>query len=203
MDLERLIAYLKRTGVLKSRRVEEALRKYPRELFVRDREKAYIDSPLPIGYGQTISQPSTVVIMTEALCVEPGQKILEIGSGSGWQAALLSYLTGPKGKVYTVERIPELAEFARKNLEKVGANNVKVILGDGSKGLPEFAPYDRIIVTAACREKPEFVDQLKSGGRLVAPVGFPEQRMLIVDRTENGFTERFLPGWFIFVPLIS
>jgi len=135
--LEGLIKSLKSLGVLRSKKLEEALRKIKREHFVPEkyRGSAYIDYPLPIGHGQTISQPYTVVTMTEMLDVKPGQKILEIGAGSGWQAALLGYLVGPKGKIYTVEINEWLADFARNNISKTGLKNVEVIHGDGSLGI--------------------------------------------------------------------
>ncbi len=126
-----------------------------RHSFVPDEiiEMSYEDMPLSIGHDQTISQPSTVVVMTEALDVKPGHKVLEIGTGSGWQAAILSNLVVSSGMVYTIEILPELAEFARKNLVKQKILNVKLVCGDGSVGLEKYAPYDRIVVTAACPKR--------------------------------------------------
>ncbi|MFB6216048.1 MAG: protein-L-isoaspartate O-methyltransferase, partial [Candidatus Aenigmatarchaeota archaeon] len=156
-DNEDLIDVMKKKGNLTSERVESSLLKVPRERFVPDkyRKRAYVDAPLSIGEGQTISQPSVVAKMTQWLEPEEGDKILEIGAGSGWQAALLGNLVGNSGKVYTVERKEKLADRAEKNIRKVGLNNVEVVVGDGSTGLEEHEPYDGIICTAACPEIPE------------------------------------------------
>lgn len=200
-----LARYLKNTKVLKSRKLERALLKTPRHLFVPEelQDSAYKDYPLHIGHGQTISQPSTVVIMTQLLDVKTGQKILEIGTGSGWQAALLSRMAGSKGKVFTIEIIPELAEFARKNLAKAKIKNVEIIVGNGSLGLGEKAPFDRIIITAAAPSIPEALrEQLKIGGKIVAPVGsMYAQRMTVIKKTRKGFEQEELPSYFAFVPL--
>jgi len=215
--LEGLIKSLKSLGVLRSKKLEEALRKIKREHFVPEkyRGSAYIDYPLPIGHGQTISQPYTVVTMTEMLDVKPGQKILEIGAGSGWQAALLGYLIGPKGKVCTVEINEWLADFARNNISKTGLKNVEVIHGDGSMGLPkEFfrkrfstnlteKGFDRIIITAAASKVPEpLKEQLKEGGKLVAPIGnIFNQRMVLFEKKGSKLKEIGEKGYFRFVPL--
>lgn len=200
-----LVSYLKKTGALKSKALEKALLKTPRRLFVPEdlQMSAYNDYPLHIGCGQTISQPSTVVMMTQLLEPKAGQKILEIGSGSGWQSALLSRLVGKKGKVFTVELITELAEFARKNLAKLKIKNVKVVFGNGSIGLGEEAPFDRIIITAAAPSIPDALkSQLKIGGRIVAPVGDRyAQKMTILKKTRKGFAQEELPSYFAFVPL--
>jgi len=210
-DNERLIENMKNEGVLKSKKLEEALKKYRRELFIPENIKhlAYRDAPLSIGYNQTISQPSTVVIMTEALDIKKDQKILEIGTGSGWQASLLSYLIGKKGFVYTIEVVEELAEFARKNIKKVGIKkvgikNVEVFVKDGSEGLKEKAPFDRIIVTAACPEIPKpLIEQLKSNGIMVIPVGnLYMQEMFVVKKLKNKIEKKSI-GSFMFVPLIG
>src|SRR3989344_4363311 len=159
-------------GNLKTDNIIKAFRKVQREKFVLSEHKdyAYADEPLPIFKKQTISQPSTVAIMTEALKPEKGNNILEIGSGSGYQAAILSEIVGSKGRVVTIERHHELAEFARKNLE--GRKNVILIEGDGTLGCQEYAPYDRIIVTAEAPLLPEaLIKQLKEKGRLVIPIG--------------------------------
>jgi len=202
----RLIENMKNEGVLKSKKLEEALRKYRRELFIPENIKhlAYRDAPLSIGYNQTISQPSTVVIMTEALKVENNQRILEIGTGSGWQASLLSYLVGKKGFVYTIEVVEELAEFAKKNIKKFGIKNIKVIFGDGSLGLKEEAPFDRIIVTAATPKIPETLpEQLKINGLMIVPVGnLYLQDMYVVKKLKNKIEKKSI-GNFMFVPLIG
>ncbi len=200
-----LVNYLKKTGALKSKAVERAMMKTPRHLFVPDdlQKSAYKDYPLHIGFGQTISQPSTVVAMTQLLEPKAGQKILEIGTGSGWQTALLSRIVRAKGKVFTAELIPELAEFARKNLAKLQIKNVEVVIGNGSVGLEEKAPFDRIIITAAAPAIPDVLkSQLKIGGRIVAPVGDRyAQKMTIIKRTGKGFISEEMPSYFAFVPL--
>ncbi|MFH1473920.1 MAG: protein-L-isoaspartate(D-aspartate) O-methyltransferase [Candidatus Aenigmatarchaeota archaeon] len=201
---ERLIKHIKGLGRLKSREVEDALRKVKREFFVPDDMKylAYRDSPLYIGSDQTISEPSTVVVMTEALDIKEGQKILEIGTGSGWQAAILAELVGDKGIVYTVEIIKELADFAKQNMEKLKIKNVKVLKGDGSLGLKKYAPYDRIVVTAGSPEIPkELLSQLKPNGIMVIPVGnLYLQRMYVVRKIKGGIEKKGI-GSFMFVPL--
>ncbi len=202
---EEFVSYLRDTGVLKSDAIEKALLETPRHLFVPDdmRDSAYNDQPLPIGYGQTISQPSVVVAMTQILEPKQGQKILEIGTGSGWQAALLSRIVGNKGKIFSIEIVPELAKFARDNIAKLGIKNVEVVWGNGSAGLKENAPFDRIIITAAAPSIPDTLkEQLKIGGRIVAPVGdMHTQKMVIVKRMRKGFEEKAMPNMFVFVPL--
>jgi len=205
-ERESLIKHLIESKALKTPRIIEAFRKIPRHLFVRKEylSHAYDDIPLPTFCGQTISQPYTVAIMTEALNPKPGEKILEIGSGSGWQAAILGYCVGKKGKVITVELEKTLIEFARKNLKKLKLKlNVEVIHWDGKKGYPKEAPYDKCIITAGCPEIPEPVlNQVKVSGRIVAPVdSFWGQRMLVIDKiSEKEFRKKDL-GSFIFVPL--
>ncbi|HXV62029.1 MAG TPA: protein-L-isoaspartate(D-aspartate) O-methyltransferase [Vicinamibacteria bacterium] len=171
-------------------RVVEALRDVPRHLFVPDdlRDVAYEDYPLPIGYGQTISQPYIVGVMTQLLAPEPKHKILEIGTGSGYQAAVLSMLVE---HVYTIEIIPELAEEARTRLRALGYDNITVITGDGYRGHPDDAPFDGIIVTAAPEEVPRpLLDQLRIGGRLVIPVGSAIQELEVIERTDKGYETR-------------
>jgi protein-L-isoaspartate(D-aspartate) O-methyltransferase len=161
---------LRRRG-LTDERVLEAMSVVPREEFVLPGkyEYAYDDAALPIGYGQTISQPYMVAIMLEALQVEPGQVVLEVGAGSGYQAALLGQLAAA---VYAVELVPELAARAAGVIARLGYGNVHIIAGDGSLGYPEAAPYDRIIVAAAAPSvPPPLVEQLAEGGRLTVPVG--------------------------------
>ena len=148
-----------------------AMSRVPRHLFVPPalEHQAYDDNPLPIGYGVTISQPYIVALMTQAAGIKPGQRLLEIGTGSGYQAAILATLTH---EVYSIELIPELAQSASERLARLGYGQVRVKSGDGYLGWPEFAPFDAIIVTAAAPEiPPELKDQLKDGGRLVIPVG--------------------------------
>jgi protein-L-isoaspartate(D-aspartate) O-methyltransferase len=154
--------------------VLEAMRKVPRHEFVPDEylDQAYEDHPLPIGYGQTISQPYIVAWMTELLELKPGEKVLEIGTGSGYQAAVLAELGYVE--IYTIEIVPELAEMAAKRLDELGYTQVKVRQGDGYYGWSEYAPFDAIIVTAAPDHLPgPLVEQLAEGGRLVIPIGPP------------------------------
>ncbi|MCE4601799.1 MAG: protein-L-isoaspartate O-methyltransferase [Desulfurococcales archaeon] len=203
----RLIRLLKEQGFVRSRSVEEALLKVPRHEFVPKeyRDSAYDDRPLPIGYGQTISAPSIVAYMTELLDPAPGMKVLEIGTGSGYQAAVLAELVGPQGHVWTIERIPELAEWARGNLERAGySRRVTVIVGDGSLGHPDEAPYDRIIVTAAAPAvPPPLEEQLREGGRIVAPVGDYIAQELIVGEKRGGRMVYRRDIEVIFVPLVG
>ncbi len=201
---EKLVEMLKKAGYIKSENVEKAFLSTPRHLFVPERllKYAYNDEPLPIGYAQTISQPSTVAIMTELLEAEEGNKILEIGSGSGWQAAILARIIGEKGKVYTIEINKELAEFAKKNLAKIGIKNVEIICKDGSLGLSEKAPFNRIIVTAACPSAEHLIEQLKENGILVAPVGNEHvQKMTVYKKKKHKIEKSEYPGYFVFVPL--
>lgn len=201
---ERLINHIKENGYLKSKDLEQAIRNAQRHNFVPEdiAQMAYEDMPLSIGKNQTISQPSTVAVMTEALEVNAGHKVLEVGTGSGWQAAILSHLVGTAGQVYTIELLPELAEYARKNLLKQKALNVKILCGDGSIGLEKYAPYDRIIVTAATPEVPKvLLEQLKIGGILVIPVGnIYLQKMHVIKKLEGGVEKKTI-GSFMFVPL--
>jgi len=202
MGREELVNALVSGGLLKSKRVIGAFRVVPRENFVPDGLKslAYSDSPLPIPGGQTISAPHMVAVMTEHLDVKDGQKILEIGTGSGYQAAVLSVLN-QKGKIYTVEVVPELFDFARENLKSY--KNVLVFSSDGSLGLPEYAPYDRIIVTAgAPNVLKAWTEQLKENGKIIAPVGgMYEQRLMLVEKKKGKITETDLNFPCVFVPL--
>jgi protein-L-isoaspartate(D-aspartate) O-methyltransferase len=173
-------------------RVLDAMRTVPRERFVPPAavDRAYEDTPLPIGSGQTISQPYIVAYMTEALGVLSTHRVLEIGTGSGYQAAVLSPLAR---EVYTIEIVPDLARGAANVLRELGYLNVQVRAGDGYAGWPEQAPFDRIMVTAAPDEIPQpLIDQLAPGGRLVIPVGAQgdTQWITIVDRTPGGIVER-------------
>jgi protein-L-isoaspartate(D-aspartate) O-methyltransferase len=180
-------------------RVLAAMGRVRRHLFVleRDIESAYGDHPIAIGYGQTISQPYIVAFMTEALQVDAGDRVLEIGTGSGYQAAVLGELAR---EVYTIEIIPELAERSGRTLSSLGYANVHVRAGDGYLGWPEHAPFDAIMVTAAPDHIPQpLVDQLRAGGRLVIPVGRGEQDLLVMTKTTQGLREdarlpvRFVP----------
>ncbi|MFH1208473.1 MAG: protein-L-isoaspartate(D-aspartate) O-methyltransferase [Candidatus Omnitrophota bacterium] len=183
-------------------RTLNAMRKVPRHLFVPAllRGAAYSDQPLPIGRGQTISQPYIVAYMTEKGLVGPEDRVLEIGTGSGYQAAILGELAK---EVYSMEIIRTLAEAAARKLAELGYKNVQVKCGDGSQGWPEQAPFDVIIVTAAPTEVPEaLLEQLKVGGRMVLPVGGSSQELVRITRTDTGFErESLIP--VIFVPMKS
>ncbi len=202
----RTVENLVREGLIKSDAVRRAFLKYPRYLFVEKRYRAYahVDEPLPIPAGQTVSAPHMVAIMLELAGLERGMNVLEVGTGSGWNAALVTELV--KTDVYTIERIPELVEFARRNLEGAGVKSVHVILGDGSKGFPPKAPYDRILVTAGAPEVPRpLVEQLKPGGKLIIPVGSYHlwQELLEVIKRPDGSVEVKNRGGVAFVPLIG
>ncbi|MFQ5876954.1 MAG: protein-L-isoaspartate(D-aspartate) O-methyltransferase [Acidobacteriota bacterium] len=179
-------------------RVLEAMRRVPRHLFVPEpwRSRAYEDGPLPIGEGQTISQPYIVAFMTEALRPRSTDRILEVGTGSGYQAAVLASIVA---RVFTVEILPGLGEQARRLLHELNYDNVEVRIGDGHAGWPEHAPFDAIIVTAAPEEvPPALIDQLVTGGRLVIPVGRREQHLIRLTRTAEGVErETLLPVRFV------
>jgi protein-L-isoaspartate(D-aspartate) O-methyltransferase len=190
---------VERRGV-KNRRVLEAMRAVPRHLFIPEpyRDRAYQDRALPIGIGQTITQPYLVAVMTELLDPKPEDRVLEVGTGSGYQAAVLSGLVE---RVYSIEIIPELAARARRTLAALGYDNVAVITGDGYRGLPDEAPFDSIIVTAAPEKIPEpLIEQLRVGGRLVIPVGGRSQQLRVAERTKDGIETRTLFG-VLFVPM--
>lgn len=181
-------------------RVLDALRRVPRHELVPEpqREYAYEDRPLPIGRGQTISQPYVVAAMTEALALQGIERVLEVGTGSGYQAAVLSLLCK---QVYSIELEPELAERARADLARLGYANVQVRQGDGWRGWPEHAPFDAIVVTAAPEQvPPDLIEQLAVGGRLVIPVGRYEQTLLLLRKTETGVEREVLFG-VRFVPM--
>jgi protein-L-isoaspartate(D-aspartate) O-methyltransferase len=184
-------------------RVLKAMQAIPRELFVPDNMKAsaYDDNPLPIGKGQTISQPYIVALMTELLELKGDEKVLEIGAGSGYQAAILSKLTK---KIITVERVKELAQRTKKLLGKNGYDNITVLHGDGTKGYEKEAPYDAIIITAAAQKIPKkLIEQLANNGRLVAPIGPRYHQELVRIRKRNNVLEEDYHGGVIFVPLIG
>jgi protein-L-isoaspartate(D-aspartate) O-methyltransferase len=203
--LNDLINYLKNSRFLTDDKVESAFRNIPRHEFVlaSELDHAYDNEPLPILKNQTISQPGVVSRMTEWLDVRKGQKILEIGTGSGWQSAILSYLVGD-GTVYSVERHSELVRFAKENLKKLKIDNVHVVLADGSMGYPEESPYDRIIITAACTEIPlPLLDQLNENGLIIAPVGDTSQSLVLLQKTSKGIIELKNESRYVFVPLMG
>jgi protein-L-isoaspartate(D-aspartate) O-methyltransferase len=179
-------------------KVLQAMRKVPRHKFVPDhlRKYAYADEPLPIGEDQTISQPYIVAYMTEKLEIEPGDKVLEIGTGSGYQAAVLAELTD---SVFTIEIVDVLARRAEKNLKALGYHNIFVKSGDGYKGWPEHAPFDAIIITAAPTKIPQpLADQLRIGGRMILPLGDYSQDLVLIQKNEQGITQQtLLPVRFV------
>ncbi|HEY69724.1 MAG TPA: protein-L-isoaspartate(D-aspartate) O-methyltransferase [Anaerolineae bacterium] len=200
---ERMVEQQLRTRGISDERVLQVMRSVPRHLFVDPdlRYAAYSDAPLPIPQQQTISQPYIVALMTELLELKGGERVLEVGTGSGYQAAVLAHIAG---KVYTLERIHELVVQAEKTLSKLGLDNVEVFEVDGTLGLPEHAPYEAIIVTAAAPHVPEpLKQQLGEGGRLVLPVGSRMGQMLERwRRTGDDFShERLAP--VAFVPLVG
>lgn len=193
---------LMRRGI-KDARVLKAMRQIPRHRFVPEpyRSVAYEDMPLPIGHDQTISQPLMVAMMTEASQLQGDERVLEIGTGSGYQAAILAQLAAV---VFSVERIPELATQARTILAMLGIMHVHILVGDGTLGLPEHKPYDTIIVTAGAPKIPErLIVQLNAGGRLVIPVGNrSEQTLVRVTKTDSALRTEHLGGCR-FVPLVG
>ena len=208
MDKDELIAKLKRMGYLKTPAVVSAFQRVPRADFVPEefKDRAYEDEPLPIGEEQTISQPLTVAFMLELLVPKAGQTILDVGAGSGWQAALLADIVGQaakkKGKVFTIERIPLLVKMARKNLASyIKKGVVEILEGDGSAGDKKHAPFDGIIAAATAGVlPPAWKEQIKPGGVIVAPVG--QSIVKLTKRKDGTFIREDHPG-FSFVPLIS
>jgi protein-L-isoaspartate(D-aspartate) O-methyltransferase len=197
-ERQRMVDQQIRARGIENAAVIEAMRRVPRHLFVPepDRSAAYADSPLPIGFSQTISQPYIVGFMSEALEVGKNDRVLEIGTGSGYQAAILAELAR---EVFTIEIVPELAERARLTLQQLGHKNVQVRAGNGYAGWPEQAPFDRIMVTAAPDEvPPALVEQLKVDGLMAIPVGTGEQTLQVMRRTPSGMTTlKTLPVRFV------
>ncbi|MFH1101545.1 MAG: protein-L-isoaspartate O-methyltransferase [Methanobacteriota archaeon] len=204
-EREQLVQKLVNEGYIKTDRVKQAFLQVPREVFVPDSIKsfAYVDTPLEIGEGQTISAPHMVAIMCEALDIQDGQTVLEIGAGSGYHAAIVSQLVGEIGKIYTIERYPVLADRARKNLKVANLQNVIVLVGDGSEGLSEYAPYDCIYVTCASPQiPPPLIEQLKDGGKLLIPVGSFYCMLELLEKKGSKIL-RTEYGGCVFVPLIG
>ena len=201
----KFVDYLVERHVIKSKRIEDAFRKIPRYLFVRKEylEEAHVDLPLPVGHSATISQPSAVASMLEGLGLVEGDNVLEIGAGSGWNAALMGYIVGETGSVISLELDHEIADSAKANVKRTKARNVTVICMDGSAGYPEEGPYDRIIYTVAIRGIPDnVIGQLKVGGSLLAPVGGGfVQELVKVDKTSSKDTRRSVLGYYQFVHL--
>lgn len=198
----RMVEFQLRRRGLKDERVLDAMGRIPRELFVDEiyRVQAYDDAPVAIGWDQTISQPYMTALMCESLMLHGDEKVLDVGTGSGYHAAVLSQLAG---RVYSIELIPELAELARRNLSAAGlADAVEVITGDGSTGYARVAPYDAICVAAAAPEVPSaLLDQLADPGRLVIPVGsYSDQDLEVISKSNNEIRKR-VPTMCRFVPL--
>lgn len=199
-----LVKHWKYSGLIKNKKLLSAFKKIKRENFVlpEHKETAYDDIALPLGYGSTISQPSTIIAMLEALDLKEGLKVLEIGTGSGYTAAIISKIIGKKGEIFSIDIIPQITEMAKNNLAKEKIKNIMLFCHDGSKGLKKYAPYDRILVNAASAEMPkELLKQLKVKGIMVAPLGKEySQKMIKFTKERNKIKEEYL-GEFIFVPL--
>lgn len=203
-----LVSTLWDMGYIKTEKVKKAMLNVPREEFMtpETRDLAYLDRPIPLRHGQTISAPHMVAMICEQLSLKPGMNVLEIGTGFGYNAAVVAEILGPEGHVYTVERIEALKESAEQNLNKTGFTNVTVILGDGTGGYLEKAPYDRIYATASAPKIPDpLMDQLKIEGRLLAPVGEDPNYQELICILRRGQTEfkTFNLGGVIFVPMIG
>lgn len=204
----KLVNNLKEREYIKTTKIEEAFLNVPRENFIPSKveKRAYADKPLPIGQGQTISAPSMIAIMLEVLDLKKDQKILEIGTGSGYNAALLAEIIGPDGIVYTVERLEKVAEVGRKNLENEGYENVEVVVEDGTKGYEERSPYDRILVTACAPKIPDsLVSQIDKSGKIAIPSGkhYMSQILKLVEKDNEGNVNITDHGGCSFVPLVG
>lgn len=201
-----LVSELESQGVLRTPRIRAALRSVPRRAFLPSAlvDTADVNAPLPIGEGQTCSQPLTVALMLEWLQPQRGERVLDVGAGSGWTAALLATLVGASGCVLALERRPSLVAFARRHLTPFHFPQLELRCADGSQGAPKAGPFDVIHVAAASRHGPSarLRAQLAVGGRLLIPVGHPTQDLLLIRRTQRGDEEQRLPG-FQFVPLIE
>ncbi len=199
-----LVGDLIKRGLLKTKNIIDAFKMAVRYEFIPKEylELAHEDTPLPIAQGSTISQPSTVAIMLEELDPLPGEKVLEIGTGSGWQTAILSFCVAGRGKVITIEIDKDVFEFAKRNISKFKVENIVAINADGAEGHQKGGPYDKIIFTAAIPEIPlKVLGQLKVGGKLLAPVGENLQAMISVTKTAANKYDQKDMGLFIFVPI--
>lgn len=198
-----LVDDLVEQNVLKTKRIIDAFYAIHRKAFLPASLKGQegIDAPLPIGRGQTISQPYTVAFMLELLSPEPGQKVMDVGYGSGWTSVLLAHIVGPKGKVYALEIVPQICTFGKDNIAKfnfIKKGIVKAFCQDGSKGLPKYQPFDRIVAAASAKKVPQaWVEQLADGGKLVAPIG---ESIWCFEKEGSEVRGSEYPG-FLFVPL--
>lgn len=201
-----LIKKMEKEGILKKSSIKEALWAIDRKDFVLAQyvDYAYSDQPLPIGGGQTISQPSTVVFMLELLDVEKGHRVLDGGSGSGWTTALLSHLVGPTGEVVAMELLDSLKVFGENNFHKSGGQNALFIRGNAAKGYPPKAPFHRILISAgATALPPALLSQLSIGGKLIIPLQDSHGNLLLVEKTDkNNYHRSYYPG-FAFVPFVD
>ncbi|MCJ7571895.1 MAG: protein-L-isoaspartate O-methyltransferase [Candidatus Thermoplasmatota archaeon] len=200
-----LVESLKKQGRIKTKEIEKAFLEIPREEFIPPifKQYAYSDTPLEIGQGQTISAPHMIAIMCEELDLKKDQKILEIGTGSGYHAAIVAKIIEPNGQVYTIERHKNLAEKAKQNLKNTNIKNVTVEIGDGSEGLAKYAPYDRIYVTCAAPSIPQpLIEQLKDPGKMLIPVGGTICTLYLLEKN-NGKIKKENHGGCAFVPLIG
>ena len=203
MNMLELADYLREVGVLKTKRIHDAFKSIDRQKFMPSSIKslAYVDEAMPIGHGQTISQPYTVAFMLEKLSPGRGQKILDVGSGSGWTTALLAHIVGPKGKIIGIERIPELVQFGKKNIAKFDLPWAEIRQAkSGVFGAPAEAPFDRILVSAGISEIPkELVAQLAKPGVMVIPI---KDSIIKLSKDSSGQVKQEVTEGFIFVPLI-
>ncbi|MGZ7159784.1 MAG: protein-L-isoaspartate O-methyltransferase [Methanobacterium sp.] len=208
-ERKKMVKRLSESGYIKSDKVRKAMEAVPREEFIptSNRPYAYVDRPLPIGEGQTISAPHMVSMICELLELEEGLKVLEIGSGFGYNAAVIAQIIGKKGHLYSIERIESLAEIAKENLKRTGlGDNVTIIVGDGTKGYKEEAPFDRIYGTASAPSVPEpLKEQLKIGGIILVPVGEQQyyQDLIYIKRESKDKFETKSIGGVAFVPMIG
>lgn len=201
---EQLVGYWRNKNIVVDENIVKAFLEIPRELFVlpQHKEIAYLDQPLPTIRKQSISQPTTIMIMLLALELKENHKVFEVGAGVAYQAALIAKIIGEKGKLITTEVIPELVQTARENIASLGINNIKIIEADGGNGYQEEALFDRIIITAACPMVPQpLIDQLKEGGIIVAPVGDLESQTMIKGIKRGERLDIEFIGPFQFVPL--
>lgn len=181
-----------------------AFAEVPREQFVPKelRSHAYADHPLPTLRKQSISQPSTIIIMLRALELQPGEKVFEVGAGVGYQASIIGKIIGPQGKLITAEVIPELVHAAKKNVQELNISNVLVLESDGAEGYPDAAPFDKIIITTACPGIPQpLIEQLREGGIVVAPIGDLQSQTMVKGTKVHGRLELEFLGDFVFVPM--
>lgn len=209
MSLEKnrinLVEMLKNQGRIKSKKIEKAFLAIPREKFIPNifEKYAYSDTPLEIGDGQTISAPHMVAIMCEELFLKEGQKILEIGTGSGYHAAIVAKIIEPNGHIYSIERHKNLAEKAKQNLRNLNIKNITIEVGDGSEGLKKYSPYDRIYVTCAAPIIPQpLIDQLKDPGKMLIPVGRTICTLYLLEKNK-GKIKKENRGGCAFVPMLG